>query len=347
LPPLFEAAPYARAADLLADLRVVAGSLAGHGAVAGTRLDRLIRSVEIFGFHLVTLDLRQNADVHGRVVGELLARAGVCADYATLDDAARTAVLGDELGSPRLLFNLHLDYSDETHSEMAILRAAAAAHARFGQDVIRAYIVSKTSGVANLLEVYVLLKEVGLYVAGDPPRCPVMAVPLFETIEDLQAAPRVMADFLGRPRASALAAARGYQEVMIGYSDSNKDGGYLTSNWSLHEAALALSEVFGARGLRMQLFHGRGGAVGRGGGSAFAAIRAQPHGTVMGRIRITEQGEVIASKYGTPARAEASLETMTAATLLASLEPCGRGTVSARDGRDQRGRRKALQGAGL
>jgi phosphoenolpyruvate carboxylase len=321
LPPLFEAPPYARAADLLADLRVVAASLAGHGAVAGARLDRLIRSVEIFGFHLATLDLRQNADVHGRVVGELLARAGVCPDYAAMDDAARTAVLGDELGAPRLLFNPHLDYGAETLSEMAILRAAAAAHARFGPDVIRAYIVSKTSGVANLLEVYVLLKEVGLYVAGDPPRCPVMAVPLFETIADLEAAPRVMADFLGRPRASALAAARGYQEVMIGYSDSNKDGGYLTSNWSLHEAALALSGVFGARGLRMQLFHGRGGAVGRGGGSAFAAIRAQPHGTVRGRIRITEQGEVIASKYGTPARAEASLETMAAATLLASLEP--------------------------
>ncbi|WP_310496740.1 phosphoenolpyruvate carboxylase [Sandarakinorhabdus sp.] len=315
--------PYDRAADLFADLQTVAASLESHGgkAMVGARLDALVRAVRIFGFHLATLDLRQNADVHARVVAELLRTAGVPDDYAALDDAARTRLLGAELASPRLLFNPHAGYSDETLGEIAILRAAAAAHARFGPEVIRAYIVSKTSGVSNLLEVYVLLKEVGLYVPGDPPSCAVMAVPLFETIEDLQAAPQVMADYLDRPKAAALAAARGHQEVMIGYSDSNKDGGYLTSNWSLHEGALALAGVFAARGLQMQLFHGRGGAVGRGGGPAFDAIRAQPQGTVMGRIRITEQGEVIASKYGTPAVAQTSLETMVAATMLASLQP--------------------------
>jgi phosphoenolpyruvate carboxylase len=323
LPATVAGRPYARAADLLADLRILADSLARNGGTAmiGRRLDALIRAVAIFGFHLATLDLRQNADVHARVVGELLAQAGVTKDYAGMDDAARTRLLGAELASPRLLFNPHLAYDDETLGEMTILRAAAAAHARFGPDVIRAYIVSKTSGVSNLLEVYVLLKEVGLYAPGDVPTCPVMAVPLFETIEDLESAPQVMAEFLDRPKATALAAARGHQEVMIGYSDSNKDGGYLTSNWSLHEGALALAQVFAARGLQMQLFHGRGGAVGRGGGPAFDAIRAQPQGTVMGRIRITEQGEVIASKYGTAATAETSLETMAAATLLASLEP--------------------------
>ncbi|MFZ4690173.1 MAG: phosphoenolpyruvate carboxylase [Polymorphobacter sp.] len=323
LPAMVPGAAYLRAADLLADLQCVADSLAAHGGTAmiGVRLDALIRAVRIFGFHLATLDLRQNADVHARVVAELLRVAGVRGDYAAMDDAARTQLLGTELSSPRLLFNPHAGYSTETLGEMAILRAAAAAHARFGPEVIRAYIVSKTSGVSNLLEVYVLLKEVGLYIPGDPPSCNVMAVPLFETIEDLEAAPQVMGDYLDRPKAAALAAARGYQEVMIGYSDSNKDGGYLTSNWSLHEGALALADVFAARGLQMQLFHGRGGAVGRGGGPAFDAIRAQPQGTVMGRIRITEQGEVIASKYGTPAVAETSLETMTAATLLASLEP--------------------------
>ena len=325
-PPLAAMAPgvpYPRAADLLADLETVAASLAAHGgtAMVGSRLDQLIRAVRIFGFHLATLDLRQNADVHARVVGELLARAGVTGDYAAMDDAARVALLGGELASPRLLFNPHSNYSAETLGEMAILRAAAGAHVRFGPEVIRAYIVSKTSGVSNLLEVYVLLKEVGIYIPGDPPECAIMAVPLFETIEDLEAAPDVMARFLDRPKAAALAAARGHQEVMIGYSDSNKDGGYLTSNWSLHEGALALADVFAARGLQMQLFHGRGGAVGRGGGPAFDAIRAQPQGTVAGRIRITEQGEVIASKYGTPAVAETSLETMAAATLLASLEP--------------------------
>jgi len=322
-PGIVPAIAYPRASGLHADLVTIAASLTAHGgrALAGGRLDRLIRAVAIFGFHLASLDLRQNADVHACVVAELLHVAGVPGDYAAMDDAARVAVLAAELASPRLLVNEFAAYSDETRSELAVVRAAAAAHARFGPDVIRAYIVSKTSGVANLLEVYILLKEAGLYIPGDPPHCPVMAVPLFETIADLEAAPQVMAGFLDRPKAAALAAARGVQEVMIGYSDSNKDGGYLTSNWSLHEGALALADVFAARHIRMQLFHGRGGAVGRGGGPAFAAIRAQPAGTVAGRIRITEQGEVIASKYGTAAAAESSLETMTAATVLASLEP--------------------------
>ena len=325
-PPLPGRVPgraYPDAAALLADLETVAASLGDHGGAAMRegRLDDLIRAVRTFGFHLATLDLRQNARVHRRVVAELLAVAGVTGDYATLGDAARTDLLGAELAHARLLFNPFATYSAETVSEMAILRAAAHAHATFGPDVIRAYIVSMAASVADLLEVYVLLKEVGLYTPGDVPTCPVMAVPLFETIGDLEAAPQVMADFLDRPKATHLAAARGYQEVMIGYSDSNKDGGYLTSNWSLHEGALALVEVFGARGIRLQLFHGRGGAVGRGGGSAFDAIRAQPAGSVAARIRITEQGEVIASKYGTPAIAAASLETMTAATVLASLAP--------------------------
>jgi len=323
IPGMVAGTAYARPEDLRADLAVVADSLTAHGGAAmrGTRLDALCRAVDTFGFHLATLDLRQNADVHARVVTELLRTAGVCDDYAALDEDARVELLGAELSHNRLLFSPFADYTPETQSEMAILRAAAAALQRFGDAAIRAYIVSKTSGVANLLEVYLLLKEVGVYIPGEVPTCPVMAVPLFETIADLVAAPQVMAAFLDRPKAASLAATRGFQEVMIGYSDSNKDGGYLTSNWSLHEGALALVEVFKARGVRLQLFHGRGGAVGRGGGSAFDAIRAQPPGSVGARIRITEQGEVIASKYGTPAIAAASLETMTAATVLASLAP--------------------------
>ena len=321
--PMVAGVPYDRPDALLADLATVAASLTEHGGAAmrGARLDALVRAVETFGFHLATLDLRQNADVHARVVADLLRVADVCADYGALDEAARVALLGAELGHRRLLFNAYADYGAETISEMAILRAAATALQRFGEAAIRAYIVSKTSGVANLLEVYLLLKEVGVYVPGERPVCPIMAVPLFETIADLVAAPTVMAAYLDRPKAAALAQARGFQEVMIGYSDSNKDGGYLTSNWSLHEGALALVEVAAARGIRLQLFHGRGGAVGRGGGSAFDAIRAQPPGSVGGRIRITEQGEVIASKYGNPELAAASLETMTAATVLASLAP--------------------------
>jgi phosphoenolpyruvate carboxylase len=321
--PLVPGEAYPDGRALAADLRIVAASLEAHGgkAMRAGRLDNLIRAVESFGFHLATLDLRQNADVHARVIAELLASADVCADYEALEEWERIDLLGRELSQNRLLMNPFSTYSDEAQSEFAILRAAASAHKRFGPNVIRAYIVSKTSGVSNLLEVYVLLKEVGLYVPGDPPTCEIMAVPLFETIEDLEAAPAVMAEYLDRPKAAALAAKRGHQEVMIGYSDSNKDGGYLTSNWSLHEGAVALVRVFRARNIKLQLFHGRGGAVGRGGGSAFEAIRAQPPGSVGGRIRITEQGEVIASKYGSPALAEASLETMSVATTLASLAP--------------------------
>jgi len=317
------AAPYASAGELLADLQVVRASLAsGRAPLPNRRLEALIAAVETFGFHLATLDLRQNADVHNRVVADLLRAAGVEADYLALDEDARIALLRRELGHNRLLYNPHLAYADETGREMDILRTLADAHARFGRACVRNYIVSKTSGVSNLLEVYVLLKEVGLYRPGPPPRCPVMAVPLFETIDDLERAPAVMDRFLGLPEMAALArAGDGMQEVMLGYSDSNKDGGYLTSTWSLHEAACALVDVFARHGVRMQLFHGRGGAVGRGGGSAFAAIRAQPAGTVGGRIRITEQGEVIAAKYGNPAVGAASLETMAAATLLATLDP--------------------------
>lgn len=320
---LVDGEAYPDAHALAADLRVVADSLEAHGgrAMRAGRLDALIRAVDSFGFHLATLDLRQNADVHGRFVAELLRHAGVCENYLALEEWERIDLLGSELSQNRLLRTPFVTYSDEAMSEFAILEAAARAHKRFGPDVIRSYIVSKTSGVSNLLEVYVLLKEVGLYVPGDPPSCEIMAVPLFETIEDLEAAPAVMAEYLDRPKAAALAAKRGHQEVMIGYSDSNKDGGYLTSNWSLHEGAVALVRVFTARGIKLQLFHGRGGAVGRGGGSAFDAIRAQPPGSVGGRIRITEQGEVIASKYGNPAIAESSLETMSSATLLASLAP--------------------------
>lgn len=312
--------PYPSAAAFRADLQTVRGSLAANGGMAHRRLDDLIKAVETFGFHLATLDLRQNADVHLRVVAELLKVAGVEADYASLDERARVDLLRRELGHARLLGNPFADYSAETQGELAILRAAAEAHAAFGPECITTYIISKTSGVSNLLEVYLLLKEVGLYRPGQP--SPIMSTPLFETIGDLEAAPRVMAEYLGLPEIGALVAARGsLQEVMIGYSDSNKDGGYLTSNWSLHEGALALVEVFARAGVRLQLFHGRGGAVGRGGGSAFEAIRAQPAGSVQGRIRITEQGEVIASKYGNPAIGAASLQTMAAATVLATLAP--------------------------
>ncbi|MFN3945382.1 MAG: phosphoenolpyruvate carboxylase [Allosphingosinicella sp.] len=317
-PAAVEGAAYPRPEHLHADLATLADGL---GALAGGRLKRLIRAVDTFGFHLASLDLRQNSAVHERVVAELLRVAGVERDYLALDEAERVALLRRELAGARLLAVPFADYGEETASELAIVRAAAEAHARYGPAAITTYNISKAESVSDLLEVNLLLKEAGLYRPGDPPQVAVMAVPLFETIADLENAPAVMDDWLSLPEVKAATAARGHQEVMVGYSDSNKDGGYLTSVWSLNKASRALAATFEARGTAMQLFHGRGGAVGRGGGSSFDAIRAQPHGTVNGRIRITEQGEVIAAKYGTPDAAAANLETMASATLLASLEP--------------------------
>ena len=266
------------------------------------------------------MDLRQNADVHERVVGELLRVAGVCAHYSDLPECERIALLRGELASERLLASPFASYTPEAVAELEVLRAAARAHQQYGPECITTYIISKTNSVSDLLEVNVLLKEVGLYRRTAPERTAIMAVPLFETIADLKNAADIMREWIGLPEVAALAEARGYYEVMLGYSDSNKDGGYLTSVWSLYQTIQALTRVLDRQAIVLQAFHGRGGAVGRGGGSSFAAIRAQPAGTVRGRIRITEQGEMIAAKYGTHPNAAANLEAMTAATVIASLE---------------------------
>ena len=305
-----------------ADLVALAHGLAHDSPLrTGGALGRLIRGVETFGFHLATLDLRQNSAVHERVVAELLKVAGVEPDYLALGEDARVALLRGELANARPLTSRFFSYSDETAGELAIVAAAADAHATYGPACIVNYIVSMAQSVSDLLEINLLLKEVGLYRPGETPTAAVMAVPLFETIGDLEAAPDIMTAWFALPEIASIARTRGHQEVMIGYSDSNKDGGYLTSTWSLSKASTALKPVFARAGIGMQLFHGRGGAVGRGGGSAFAAIRAQPPGTVQGRIRITEQGEVIAAKYGSSDSAMANLEAMASAAVLASLEP--------------------------
>jgi len=326
-PSRLKGKPYETTAQLRDDLATLGRGLAmeGNGALAtGGALSRLIRAVEIFGFHLATLDLRQNSAIHERVVAELLKVAGVEPDYLALDEDARVALLRRELATNRPLGSRFAQYSEETSSEIAIAEAAAEAHRMYGPDCINQYIISMAQSVSDMLEVNILLKEAGLWRApenGSPAQAPIMAVPLFETIGDLERAPAIMTAYFGLPEIGALVRARGHQEVMIGYSDSNKDGGYLTSTWGLHEASKALAPVFEAAGVAMQLFHGRGGAVGRGGGSSFQAIQAQPAGTVQGRIRITEQGEVIAAKYGTPEIARTNLEAMTSASMLASLEP--------------------------
>jgi len=332
-PASVSAPAYPDAASLRADLELLEQSLRAEsrlGGASGGALARLNRAVETFGFHLATLDLRQNSDVHERVVAELLKVAGVAPDYPALEEPARIALLRAELKSARLLASPFACYSPETLSELKIVRAAAAAQQRYGSDCIRTYIISKCQSVSDMLEVNVLLKEAGLYRGDGTAAASIMAVPLFETIADLERSPQVMQAWLELPETAAITAAHGYQEVMVGYSDSNKDGGYLTSVWSLHQATRALAAVFEKSATPMQIFHGRGGAVGRGGGSSFAAIRAQPHGTVLGRIRITEQGEIIAAKYGTTESAAANLESITAATLLASLESASLSGTSAR-----------------
>jgi phosphoenolpyruvate carboxylase len=315
--------PYHDTGSLRADLQILARSLQAQskdGVNDAAALTRLIRAVETFGFHLATLDLRQNSDVHARVVGDLLRIAGVTPSYDQLDEAARVELLRAELASERLLASPYATYSAETLSELAIVRAAAEAHQLYGPECITTYIISKCDSVSDMLEVNILLKEAGLYRGAGTPHAAIMAVPLFETIGDLENSSGVMTAWLALPEVAAVTRSRGFQEVMVGYSDSNKDGGYLTSVWSLQQATTALAEVFAKSDTVMQVFHGRGGAVGRGGGSSFDAIRAQPHGTVKGRIRITEQGEIIAAKYGTRESAAANLESITAATLLTSLE---------------------------
>jgi phosphoenolpyruvate carboxylase len=324
-PPLRAAAtnarPYASPDELKADLETVLDSLIKeHGpAFAYGDLPDLIRQVDTFGFHLARLDMRQNSSVHQRTTAELLKTAGVCDDYAALDEAARIALLVGELGHGRLLHSPYETYSEETARELEILHTAAQVKQLYGRDAIRAYIVSNTQSVSDLLEVYLLLKEVGLFTPGEAPRTQIFAEPLFETIADLRAAPETLKAYLALPLIRKLVEPIGIQEVMIGYSDSNKDGSYLTSTWELYKTSRELAQVAKDEGLRLQLFHGRGGAVGRGGGSTYEAILAQPSGTVNGRIRITEQGEVVANKYADPELARQSLETITAGVVLASL----------------------------
>ncbi len=321
--PAAAAAPYRHAGELAADLDALDRSLRSHKAalLAGGRLRRLRRAVSLFGFHLAPLDLRQNSDVHARTVAELLAVARPDVDYSALPEKARVALLLEELATPRPLAPPTVQYSEETRGELAILRAARSVHERYGRGAIENMIISKTDSVSDLLELAVLLKECGL-LRPLQRTLDVNIVPLFETIEDLANAGPIMDRLLSLPYYSRLLASRGaVQEVMLGYSDSNKDGGFLTSIWSLYRAEIALTRVFERHGVTMRLFHGRGGSVGRGGGPSYQAILAQPQGAVQGQIRITEQGEVIAHKYAHPELGRRNLEVLAAATLEATLVP--------------------------
>jgi phosphoenolpyruvate carboxylase len=375
--------PYPNAAELLADLRTIEASLIAHHGEALTegRLRPLIRAVQVFGFHLATIDLRQSSDKHEAVVAELLATARIEPDYSALDESAKRAVLLHQLNDARALRVPDARYSDHTVDELRIFETARSGRERFGTQAIRHAIISHTETVSDLLEVLLLQKETGLMhgllldteaptlgsaVSSLPPegaraglgrpgafpaRCDLIVVPLFETIEDLRNAAPIMREYYALPGVRAMVQRGdklGYseQDIMLGYSDSNKDGGIFTSNWELYRAETALVELFdhlnadiasaehghsrpaagpppaeerGGNLIQLRMFHGRGGTVGRGGGPSYQAILAQPPGTVRGQIRLTEQGEVIGAKYANPEIGRRNLETLVAATLEATL----------------------------
>jgi len=313
--------PYLSAAELKRDLDHLDQSLKAHGGrkLARGRLRDLRRAVSIFGFHLAPVDLRQGSEVHGRVVGELLGALRPDLDYSALPEAEKTTLLAAELESPRPLASPFLSYSEETRKELVLFSTAAEIHARLGVEALPSCIISHTEDVSDLLEAAVLLREAGLLRPAED-RLDLNLIPLFETIGDLRRSGEIMDRLLSLPFYHRLLAGRGHvQEVMLGYSDSNKDGGFLTSRWELYKSEVRLLEVARRHGVQFRLFHGRGGSVGRGGGPAYEAILAQPPGAVAGQIRLTEQGEVIAAKYGHPAVARRNLEVLVAATLEASL----------------------------
>ncbi|MFN3496275.1 MAG: phosphoenolpyruvate carboxylase, partial [Hydrogenophaga sp.] len=358
--------------EFLADLRTIEASLmAHHGeALASARLQPLIRAVEVFGFHLATVDLRQSSDKHEEVVAELLATARIEPHYGSLDEAGKQAVLLCQLNDARPLRVPGTAYSDHCRSELRIFETAREGRQRLGPHAIRHAIISHTETVSDLLEVLLLQKETGLMhgLLAEDAVCDLIVVPLFETIEDLRNAAPIMRDYYALPGIAAMVrrgtpTSYGEQDIMLGYSDSNKDGGIFTSNWELYRAEVALVQLFdtinagqaetraagergghslaagpsqsaaapssggsgpraaGERGghIQLRMFHGRGGTVGRGGGPSYQAILAQPPGTVRGQIRLTEQGEVIGSKYANPEIGRRNLETLVAATLEATL----------------------------
>jgi phosphoenolpyruvate carboxylase len=314
---------YATPAEMQDDLGVIDASLRAHGSalLADDRLARLRGALEAFGFHLCGLDMRQNSEMHQQVVAELLAWAGVHPDYAALPEAQRVEVLVAELSTRRPLIRDDADLSDLARKELDIVAAAAHAVRTMGAEAVPTYIISMCQSVSDLLEAALLLKEAGLLdLAGDQPYAPVGIVPLFETIDDLQNGSSILQAALAVPIYRAMVAARGdTQEVMLGYSDSNKDGGYLAANWALYRAELDLVATARRTGIRLRLFHGRGGTIGRGGGPSYDAILAQPPGAVNGSLRLTEQGEVIAAKYAEPRTAHRNLESLIAATLESTL----------------------------
>ncbi len=320
------APPYGGAPELQADLETMIMSLRQHHgkALIDFRLGPLARAVDVFGFHLATVDLRQSSDRHEETLAELMALSGVDTDYPALDEAAKQALLLRLLAEARPLRLPFAAYSERTQSEFDVFIAAKRLRTAFGPEAIRHYIISHTETVSDLLEVLLLQKEFGLMegpLGAERAKAELIVSPLFETIADLRNAEPIMRAFYALPGIEALVRQSGAeQDVMLGYSDSNKDGGFFTSSWELYRSSTALVALFDEKpAITLRLFHGRGGTVGRGGGPSYQAILAQPPGTVKGQIRLTEQGEIISSKYANSEIGRRNLELLMAASLEATL----------------------------
>ena len=309
-------ARYETANDFYKDLITIRDSLLenkGEALISGDFVE-LIQAVEIFGFYLASIDMRQDSSVHEACVAELLKSAGIHSRYSELSEEEKCQLLLKELEEdPRILSATHVEKSELLEKELAIFKAARNLKDKLGDDVIRQTIISHATSVSDMLELAILLKEVGLV---DKERARVQIVPLFETIEDLDHSEETMREYLSLPLAKKWIASRNnYQEIMLGYSDSNKDGGYLSSCWTLYKAQQQLTAIGDEFGVKVTFFHGRGGTVGRGGGPTYEAITSQPLKSIKDRIRLTEQGEVIGNKYGNKDAAYYNLEMLVSAAI--------------------------------
>ncbi|REK59984.1 MAG: phosphoenolpyruvate carboxylase [Thermobacillus sp.] len=316
-------ARYNSAEELKQDLKIIDRSLRYHFAdyVADTHIRKLIRQVELFGFHLTTLDIRQHSKEHENAIAEILAKMKITPDYSALDEEEKIRLLDQLLNDPRPLTSPHIEYSDSTRECLDVFHTVYRAQKEFGVDCVRSYLISMTQGASDMLEVLLFAKEVGLFRRDEDGKvvCTLQPVPLFETIDDLHAAPGIMQRVFDLPIYRASVEAMGQlQEIMLGYSDSNKDGGVVTANWELRVALNEITETGNRYGVKLKFFHGRGGALGRGGMPLNYSILAQPPHTIGGGIKITEQGEVLSSRYAMQGIAYRSLEQATSALITAA-----------------------------
>lgn len=315
---------YGSPLDFIADLKVIDRSLRFHYAdyVADTYIQKLIRQVELFGFHTAALDIRQHSQEHENAMKEVLAEVGVTPDYSVLSEEEKIALLAKLLSEPRPITSSYHQYSASTKECLDVFRTVYKAQQEYGSQCITSYLISMAEGASDIMEVMVFAKEVGLFRQNSDGTvdCTLQAVPLFETIEDLHAAPQIMQRLFNLPiYRQSIAARNDLQEIMLGYSDSNKDGGAVTANWELRVALKELTAVADKAGIKLKFFHGRGGALGRGGMPLNRSILAQPASTVGGGIKITEQGEVISSRYSLKGIAYRSLEQATSALITAAI----------------------------